>query len=781
MDLTPTNRSHRTPGLALNLSKLRKSPFLLGIALAAHFGWTGLTLAQEAESSDTVVESGIEETSSEIESQSSVAESDGTAISSSATNTTARPGGASNPAPIRRPGTVVLPSSRSFPVPGRAATERGVTPNPSSSAVSTNTATAGSPSSAPATANTNITAAAGSNQAAPAEEETAILDLNVMELEQVLDIYQQHTEKTILRPSNLPNTTITLKTATPLTREEIVQALDSVLALNGITMIPRGEKFIVAVATNEAQQQAAAPTDASADELPEAGQYITKVVQLQHIIPSEIQPAIQPFSKAPDSILAFDETQTLVLRDYAINIKRMLEIIEKIDVYTPMDVELELIPIRYVQAEEIADVIGSLTTNGGSAGGRSGGSSSSFSRSRNNRSSSRSRTSNSMNPSSMGGRNTSMRSTPTAGGATGGTRSDLQQRLRGIINRATGDIQILGDAQIIPDLGSNSILVFANKRDMAMIKKIIEKLDSVQPQVLIEAIILEVTLNDSFNAGVSYSKSGLTAGDSTGAAIVNNGTPWADPSGLNNLTDIAGAAGNGFSYLGSIGNSFDVALNMASSDSKVNILSRPRIQTAHAQEASFFVGQTRPIVTGTFNNLSGNSSQYQQTEIGIELTVYPLINPEGLVVMEILQDVETLGEEVRIDNNDVPTTVLSSASATVAVRDRETIILGGFIQSTRNKSSSGVPWLRNIPILGNLFGSQSKDNTRRELIILIRPTVLETPEAAAVTATQEKNKLSGIREGEMEVMMDEQDRYRKSEKKIEKMQKQQEKDLELKP
>ena len=355
--------------------------------------------------------------------------------------------------------------------------------------------------------------------------------------------------------------------------------------------------------------------------------------------------------------------------------------------------------------------------------------------------------------------------------AAGGTRGDLQQRLRGIINRASGDIQILGDAQIIPDLGSNSILVFANKRDMEMIKKIIEKLDSVQPQVLIEAIILEVTLNDSFSSGVSYSKTGITSGNSTGGAIVNNGTPWADPSGLNNLTDMASATGGGFSYLGSIGNSFDVALNLASSDSKVNILSRPRIQTAHAKEASFFVGQTRPIVTGTFNNISGNSSQYQQTEIGIELTVYPLINPEGLVVMEILQDVETLGEEVRIDNNDVPTTVLSSASATVAVRDRETIILGGFIQSTRNKSNSGVPWLRNIPVLGNLFGSRSKDNTRRELIILIRPTVLATPEAAAIKATEEKNKLSGIREGELEVLVDEQKRYQESERKIDKMKK----------
>ena len=766
MDQTSLNRCTR---LALSFLNRQQNRILKVQLMSSILLIAGIQLPVEGQENTTAISTNTVSQSTELPSSSEVVTEQSEARTASPAPT--------NPI-TRRPRAVTLPGSRSFPSPSTQAksgsSTAGAKTDPTTSSATTESET-------PDNANTSDSTTGGSSIAGEINnnnanksvepEQTAILDLNVMELEQVLDIYQQHTEKTILRPSNLPSTTITLKTASPLTRKEIVQALDSVLALNGITMIPRGEKFIVAVATAQAQQQAAAPTDAIASELPEAGQYVTKVLQLKYVIPSEIQPAIQPFSNAPDGILAFDETQTLVLRDYAINVKRMLEIIEKIDIFTPMDVELELIPIRYVQAEEIADVIGSLTTNGSSGG--AGGSRSGLSRSgSNSRTSSRNaRSGNSLM--SGGGNNRSSAMQQQAGfqQAAGGTRGDLQQRLRGIINRASGDIQILGDAQIIPDLGSNSILVFANKRDMEMIKKIIEKLDSVQPQVLIEAIILEVTLNDSFSSGVSYSKTGITSGNSTGGAIVNNGTPWADPSGLNNLTDMASATGGGFSYLGSIGNSFDVALNLASSDSKVNILSRPRIQTAHAKEASFFVGQTRPIVTGTFNNISGNSSQYQQTEIGIELTVYPLINPEGLVVMEILQDVETLGEEVRIDNNDVPTTVLSSASATVAVRDRETIILGGFIQSTRNKSNSGVPWLRNIPVLGNLFGSRSKDNTRRELIILIRPTVLATPEAAAIKATEEKNKLSGIREGELEVLVDEQKRYQESERKIDKMKK----------
>jgi len=99
---------------------------------------------------------------------------------------------------------------------------------------------------------------------------------------------------------------------------------------------------------------------------------------------------------------------------------------------------------------------------------------------------------------------------------------------------------------------------------------------------------------------------------------------------------------------------------------------------------------------------------------------------------------------VNIGGNDVPRTIDHEANAKVSVRDRETVILGGFISSERSKSASGVPFLKDIPILGHLFRSTSRSDDRRELMVLIRPTVLPTPEYAATVAKDEKSKMPGL-------------------------------------
>jgi len=143
-------------------------------------------------------------------------------------------------------------------------------------------------------------------------------------------------------------------------------------------------------------------------------------------------------------------------------------------------------------------------------------------------------------------------------------------------------------------------------------------------------------------------------------------------------------------------------------------------------------------------------------EVGIHLQVMPLINPDGLVVMDIQADVEQLGPDVQIAGvGGVPTTTKRQAGAKVAVRNGETIILGGFISDSRSKSISGIPGLMNIPGLGNLFRSTSIENLRTELIMLMRPTVLRDPEIAAIVATEERNKLSGVKQAEREIRRDE--------------------------
>jgi general secretion pathway protein D len=338
------------------------------------------------------------------------------------------------------------------------------------------------------------------------------------------------------------------------------------------------------------------------------------------------------------------------------------------------------------------------------------------------------------------------------GGATGGSFTD---RLRSIINRASvsGDLEILGQTRIIADERTNSLLIFASKQDMEMIKDIISKLDVVLAQVLIEALVIEVALNDNFDYGISYLQTGRDFNeDWTGTGGVFNNINLLDRNAIKAGTNLLG----GFSYFASYQDDFLVAVKAAASDNKISVLSRPRVQTSHAVEATLFVGQTRPYPTGSsYGGVYGGYSSIQQLNIGITLTVLPLINPDGLVVMDIAQVIESLGDDVTIANvGDVPTTRRSEANAKVAVRSGETIVLGGFISADKSYGTSGVPFLKDIPGLGLLFRAQSEENRRSELMIFIKPTVLETPEIAARVAMEEKDKMPGILGAEHQLTKD---------------------------
>ena len=207
---------------------------------------------------------------------------------------------------------------------------------------------------------------------------------------------------------------------------------------------------------------------------------------------------------------------------------------------------------------------------------------------------------------------------------------------------------------------------------------------------------------------------------------------------------------NGFSYFGSIGNSdYDVALQAAASDSSITIIQKPRIQTFQAQPASFFVGNTVPYVTSTYNGgTTGIGSSYSQLSVGVSMTVTPFINPDGLVVMQIQEEIDDISGYTTIDGNPVPDTATKTLSSNVAVKDRDSIILGGLIYSEKDFNKSGVPLLQDIPLLGALFSSRSSNKTRDELLVLMRPTVLKTPELAAIQAKTEESRLPGIHHAE---------------------------------
>jgi general secretion pathway protein D len=580
------------------------------------------------------------------------------------------------------------------------------------------------------------------------------------ELLQVLEFYQDLTGRTVIRPSSLPPTKISVRTQSPLTRREAVQLLDSILAMNQITMVPQGEKFIKAVPMANAQTEARAFNQLAHADLPDSGSIVAQVVQLSNAVPRDVAQALQPFAKLPNSILGIDSAGILILRDYAENVKRMMEVLEKIDVVPLQEFEPVVIPIKYALASDIAQVLSSLTAGGGggvtsvgrqqtrsglstTGGGGVGG----FGQP--------GTTGYGAQPGQPGynpqGTSTGMGGAGGFGSASAG-RSSFANRLQQIVNRAatSGDIVVLGNTKIIADERTNSLLVFATKSDYATITNIIAKLDVVLAQVLIEALVLEVGLNESEEYGISYlQRAKKLGGGGQGAGALINRTPSGRFSDVTSLsTNLFG----GFSYFATWGD-FDIALKAAASDGRVSVLSRPRIQTSHAEEANLFVGETRPYPTSSqFGSIYGNYASIQQLQIGITLSVRPLINADGLVVMDIRQKIQDVGEDVQIQGvGAVPSTIDREANAKVSVRDGETIVLGGLISHSRSKSKQGVPLLKDIPVLGWLFRSSDESSRRRELMVFIRPTVLPTPESAAIAATAEKDRLPGISQAEFEI------------------------------
>jgi len=648
-------------------------------------------------------------------------------------------------------------SPRRFPQPANVATNAPAAPAmppvpgaPPAAAPAAPSAPSPAPAAAP-----SVPDAPGAPVASkPPEEMMPVGSINFqgVDVNQVLDVYAKLVGRTMLR-AGLPTAQIILHTETPLTKSEAIQALQAVLALNGIALVNVGDKFVKVLPVDQANSAGAKINRGDASQLPDMGSYVTHIVQLKYVKPSEMVPIIQPFAKLANSILPIDANGILVLRDNAENVKRMLEMIDQIDVSVPAEYISEVIPIKYAMAEVIASALNSLGGSGGStvSFGGSGATPSINGVAR---------------PGGMAGStgiggtqsgaNSQANQPRTPGSApTGGTT--FQQRLQSIIQKASSggqqdQIQVFGQTKIIADQRSNSLLVFATQADMDRIKAVIAKLDVLLAQVLIESVIMEVGINHSWNLGVSAAQNPASLPghpNVIGGGGMNNGQTFANfltgSLGTNSSSTFGNNLPSGLSYFGNIGPNWDVALQAAAADSTTSVIQRPRIQTSQAKAASFFVGSTVPYVNNTtYGSAYGNNSSYSQLSVGVELDVTPFINPDGLVVMDINQEIDDISGYTAIDGNAVPNTDKRTLSSEIAVRDRDTIILGGFVRSDKSKTKSGVPLLMDIPILGNLFTSRSDSKNRSETVVLIRPTVLKTPEIAAAQAIKEERRLPGI-------------------------------------
>lgn len=276
---------------------------------------------------------------------------------------------------------------------------------------------------------------------------------------------------------------------------------------------------------------------------------------------------------------------------------------------------------------------------------------------------------------------------------------------------------------------SNSLLVRASPAAWESIRRAIDRLDSMPLQVQVEAQVVEVKLIGDLSYGVSWF---------FGNAIDPASQPAADAANdfRNSATSITGT-GNAFTFLGP---SAKVIINTLDSVSDVRILSAPSVMVRNNVEADFNSGQQIPVASTIINN-NGNTnsdntySQVQFRQTGVSLKVKPRISSNGMVFMEITQDVSSpssdgpvIGGNVSVDNNKLHTEV--------AVMSGETIAIAGLIKTEQGNGSSGFPGLARLPVIGALFGNKTVRDNRQEILVLITPTVIRDPMEARRTTDE---------------------------------------------
>jgi general secretion pathway protein D len=301
----------------------------------------------------------------------------------------------------------------------------------------------------------------------------------------------------------------------------------------------------------------------------------------------------------------------------------------------------------------------------------------------------------------------------------------------------------VGAVVVIADEENNALLIMATPSDYDKILKVIRKLDVLPLQVLVEATIVEVALEDELRYGLQwFFKSSLDSKNLRGTLGRFPLTTPGDltPTGGLTVFDAAGAR---------------LLLDLLASDSKINVISSPTLMVQDNFAATIRVGDRVPIRTSETTNTGGaitdpdtgvsalvtSSIQYQDT--GVLLEVTPRINAGGMIALEITQEVNDVKTTTssRIDS---PTITQRRINTNVAVQSGETLVLGGLIQENNSRSSEGLPYLRNIPFLGWAFGSQGKRLARTELVVLITPTAVATLDEADEVTQEYRNKLKGL-------------------------------------
>ncbi|WP_172822939.1 type II secretion system secretin GspD [Granulibacter bethesdensis] len=333
---------------------------------------------------------------------------------------------------------------------------------------------------------------------------------------------------------------------------------------------------------------------------------------------------------------------------------------------------------------------------------------------------------------------------PQAGSNTGDASQSSNPLLGPLTGAGGGSAGSMDDAgtdpnalRIVPNMQNNAVLIFATESEYGPIETMLRKIDILPLQVRIDAIIAEVALNDTLRYGTQFffREGGLNSAMQTAAATAAT----ASTGGL--LAAAIPGFSNGFLLTGS--SSSQLAMTLLQSVTKVQVLSSPELMVLDNEPARLQVGALVPYLTAQSQATIGQSAiinavSYQQT--GVILNVTPRVNNSGLVTLDISQEVSDVDTSINTNGISSPAFQQRSVQSRVVVQDGQTIGLAGLIRDNNSRANGGVPFLKDVPVLGSVFGQQNNNRSRTELLILVTPHVIhDQRDARALTEDLRQN------------------------------------------
>jgi general secretion pathway protein D len=479
---------------------------------------------------------------------------------------------------------------------------------------------------------------------------------------------------------------ITLMTPTRISPDEAYQVFLSALEIKGFTAVEDGKIIRIIPAAMARQSGLKVFKD---DNFKGEG-FVTKLFRLSSVAPQEIVRTLTPLVSRDGSLIPYATTNSLIITDSVSNIKKMESLIRLLDVPAPEGKgKINVYYLKNANAEDFAKVISALV---------------------------------------------SRLPAPPPGGV-----------------QPVGPATILeGTVTITADKATNSLIIVASPGDYETIKEVIQKLDIRRRQVYVEAAIIEMGLNKARELGFEFQATNLNSIENSNTAQAVGGTNFGNignviangPAGLASLTGLnVGAVKGTFTFKGVEYLNVGALLHALQTDTDVNVLSTPNILTTDNQKAEIMVGENIPFVTGQSQTAATGGqifSQIDRRDVGINLKITPQITSEDNVRLDVYQEISDITTTPGLNPNIVgPSTTKRAATTTVVVKDRQTMVIGGLIQDKVNATTSKVPLLGDIPILGWLFKYNTTTVQKVNLMIFITPYIVKN-EADVAELTRNK-------------------------------------------